>query len=135
MWTDNNLYLGPCHQFYCNDVPIQGVPPHPRHHHNNQVFFLVSPMTCTKRVMFRMGGTTAHNQGREKMTIFFNHFELVTDCIATCNIILKNHYCAHCSHQQHLVSLRNRTAPRKGHQNSVSNMTRLSLVYYVAIFT
>ena len=86
-WTDNTLYLSPLHQCYCNDVPIQGVPPHPPHHHNNQVFFLVSPMICTKWVMFRMQGTTEHNQWSEKMTVFFNHFELITDCIATYNII------------------------------------------------
>ena len=92
-------------------------------------------MTCTKRVMFRMEGTTEQNQGWEKMTIFFNHFELVTDCIATYNIIFKNHYCSHCCHHQHLVSLRNRTAPRNGRQRNVSNMSRLSLANYVAIFT
>ena len=135
MWTDNTLYFGHGHQCYCNDVPIQGVPPHPPHHHNNQVFFLVSPMTCTKWVMFRMQGTTEHNQGSEKMTVFFNHFELITDCIATYNIIFKDHYWGHCCHHQHLVSLRNRTAPRKGRQKNVSNMSRLSLAHYVAIFT
>ena len=134
----HTLYLSPLHQCYCNDVPIQGVPPHPPHHHNNQVFFLVSPMICTKWVMFRMQGTTEHNQWSEKMTVFFNHFELITDCIATYKLyhkLFKNHYWGHCCHHQHLVSLCNRTAPRKGPQKNVSNMTRLSLAYYVAIFT
>lgn len=48
MRTDNTLYFGPGHRCYCNDVPIQGVPLHPPHHHNNQVFFLVSPMTLNE---------------------------------------------------------------------------------------
>ena len=129
MWTDNTLYLGPWHQFYCNDVPIQGVPPHPPHHHNNQVFFLVSPMTCTKRMMFRMQGTTDHNQGREKMTIFFNHFQLVMQYhiqeSLLCSLLPPSTF----SEFVQQDSTKKRTT------KNVSNMTRLSFGYYVAIFT
>ena len=56
-------------------------------------------------------------------------------CYLQYHKLFKNHYWGHCGHHQHLVSLHNRTAPRKGPQKNVSNMTRLSLVYYVAIFT
>ena len=85
-----------------------------------------------------MQGTTEHNQWSEKMTVFFNHFELITDCIATYNIINYSRIIIGviaATINIDLVSLRNRTAPRKGPQKNVSNMTRLSLAYYVAIFT